>query len=547
MAELVPSFGSKKVVLIAIVLLGFFLRVIFVNSSPPSLYGDELTIALDSYSLLRTGHDQLGNFLPLTFPMGAGRPAGYVYGSIPFIAIFGPTALGVRMLSILSGMGIIVLLYFLGEQLFSQRLGLLASFIGAVSPWEISLSRGGFEAHFALFLALLGLYLFLKARNKPLLFVFSLACFGLTLHSYPTYKLTLLLFLPLLFWFSGIRKNFSPTGKKYFIFGLILFLLLGFTALTQTFIGGSETRFSGINIFSQQKIKSDIEQKIDYERQITDLPGIIAKNFHNTPVEYGKVLLENYLQNFSMDFLIIHGDRNPRQNMATMGEIYLADAFLIIIGILSFWSKSRKSLLFLFLWIVLSPISTAIVDLPHALRSALMLPPLLLLSALGLDRVISQRKRIGFYLISALFLIQFIFFFQKLYFLAPKEYSNFWAYSGKLASQVALENKDKYNFVILSDKIDSVEFAYPVYAKIDPQIVIEQNSGREKLGGHDFKRFGNVFIGTLQGEDVFKLASNLNGSMLYVTVASDIRDFKDKDYQTLKGLDGKDSILMFKK
>src|SRR3989344_3598027 len=102
---------KTKLILGAIIFVGLILRVIFINTSPPSLYGDELTIALDANSILKTGRDQLGNFLPLTFPMGAGRPAGYVYFSIPFVALFGPTALGVRALSILSGAGIILLVY----------------------------------------------------------------------------------------------------------------------------------------------------------------------------------------------------------------------------------------------------------------------------------------------------------------------------------------------------------------------------------------------------------------------------------------------------
>lgn len=535
---------NQKIILTLIVLVGFILRIIFISSSPPSLYGDELTIALDSYSLLKTGHDELGNFLPLTFPMGAGRPAGYVYGSIPFIAIFGPTAMGIRMLSILSGVGIIILMFFLVKKLFSLRVGILAASIVAVSPWDISLSRAGFEAHFALFLALLGTYLFLKAQQKPILYVLSFLSFGITLHTYPTYKLSLLLFLPLLFWFTHLKQN-SLKNRKFLI-GVFIFLILGFSALTQTFIGGSETRFSDINVFSQPKLKNEIEQKIDYERQITSLPQSIAKQFHNRPVEYVKVLLENYLQNFSMDFLILHGDRNPRQNMATMGEIYFEDLILILIGILSFWSKNKRTLIFLVSWIILSPVPTAIIDLPHALRSAFMLLPILLLSALGLNTLVNQKKKIALYLIATIFIIQFSFFIQKLYFLAPREYSNFWAYPAKLASKIVLENKAKYNYVIVSDKIDSIEFAYPVYAELNPEKVIQQNITKEKLADFDFKKFDNVYIGTLESNQIFKLTSNLKGTVLYLTVATDIGEFKDKDYQILQSLNGKDAILLYK-
>lgn len=500
----------KTFLLISIVILGLFLRIIWINSSPPSLYGDELTIALDSNSLLKTGKDQLGNAFPLTFPMGAGRPPGYVYGSIPFIAVFGPTALGVRALSILSGIAIVILLYLLGRKLFSTKVGLTASFIAAVSPWDISLSRGGFEAHFALFLALLGSYLFIKAKEKTLLYILSALSFGLTLHTYPTYKVSLLFFMPLLLWYGGYKNTKHSTA------GLLLFLILAVAALSQTFLGGSETRFSDINIFSQEEIKETLVQKINFERKITDLPNSISRYFHNKGVEYTKVFIENYLQNFSMDFLVLHGDRNPRHNMATMGQVFLAEAILIALGVLTLWQKQKKLFLFLILWLIIAPIPTAVVDLPHALRSSFMLPPLIILAALGLATILNYKNRLLLIGLAAILMIQFIFFTQKLYFLAPHEYSNFWSYSAKMASQMAIQNKDKYNYVFLSDEIDSIEFAYPVYSKVDPQVVISQNKQKVELGDYKFKKFNNVYIGHIPDGETEKFLNSLDGTYLYI-------------------------------
>ena len=162
--KLIPSvrIPYSNYILIAILILGFILRVYKINSLP--LYGDELTIVYDSYSILKTGRDQTGEFLPLTLKMGAGRPAGYVYVSIPFVAMFGPNIWGVRGLSVLSGLGIIILMYFLSKKIFSEKVGLTASFLTSISLWDIYLSRAGFEAHFALFLTLFGVVLFLYKK-----------------------------------------------------------------------------------------------------------------------------------------------------------------------------------------------------------------------------------------------------------------------------------------------------------------------------------------------------------------------------------------------
>lgn len=521
------SLRRNILILVIILFLGLLLRVILIDSSPSSLYGDELTITLDAYSLLKTGHDQLGNFLPLTFPMGAGRPAGYVYGSIPFIAIFGPTALGVRSLSVLSGMGIILLLFIIGRKLFSEKIGLIAAAIGVLSPWDISLSRGGFEAHFALLLVLLGFYLFLLAKEKPLLYIFSASSFGLTFHTYPTYKVSLLLFLPLLVWYWLGVKNVLAINKKYFFGGVLILIVLGVLSLSQTFLAGSEARFSDINIFS--KLKDSIEQKINYERQITKLPQSLSKYFYNKPVEISKVFIENYLQHFSMDFLVLHGDRNPRHNMATMGELYAVEIVLIVIGLLNFWQKERRTISFLLFWIFIAPIPTALIDLPHVLRSSFMLPPLLLLSALGLSVILTNKNKTLLFIISLIFIIQFIFFIQKLYFLAPMEYNNFWSYSARIASEITKQNINNFKYILLSDEIIDIEFAYPVYAKVDPSVVISQNNKKTILSNLSFKRFGNVYIGYISNKEIQNFIQNLDGSVLYITTLDGLKYLKNPE------------------
>lgn len=534
---------STKILFIAILLLGFVLRVLDINNNPPALYGDELTIALDSNSILKTGHDQLGNFLPLTFPMGAGRPAGYVYGSVPFISIFGPTPLGVRSLSILSGMGILLLLYLLGKKLFSLNVGLSAALITTVSPWDISLSRAGFEAHFALLLALLGIWFFLSESKKPIFYILSAIFFGITLHTYPTYKLIFLLFIPLIVWFiGGIRNLWTDKSRKMILSSSLIFLMLVILALIQTLKAGSETRFKEINIFTQKELLENITQKINYERSTTNLPSSVAQYFHNKPLEYSKVLIENYFQNFSIDFLFLHGDRNPRHNMATMGEIYLAQIILLFSGVVMLWQKERRKPIFLLIWLLVAPLGSSIISNPHALRSAFMLPPLILLSSYGLANLISFKQRIILILVGIIFVVQFIFFIQKLYFLSPKEYGRFWSYSAKLGSDIAIANRQKYDFVILSDRIDDVEFAYPVYAKIDPLAVIAQNKQRTLLDKYQFKRFDNIYIGYIPDGDTQNFLRNLSGSVLYIGEP----DMKNQltDYETVQDKDGSPALII---
>lgn len=536
---------NTRIILIIILIIGLFLRVVNIDNNPPALYGDELTIGLDAYSLLHTGQDQLGNRFPLTFPMGAGRPAGYVYFSIPFVAIFGPTPMGIRGLSIVSGLGIILLLYYIGRKLFSQKVGLVASAITTFSIWDISLSRGGYEAHFALFLTLVALSTFILAERKKWLYLISAISFGIALNTYPTYKLTLPLFLILLIWFcDGFKRLVREDFRKYTVSALVILTLSAFLAASQTFTGGSETRFSNINIFAQKDLLESITQKVNFERSQSLLPQSVSKYFHNKPVEYGKILIENYLQNFSLDFLVLHGDRNPRHNMATMGQFYFAEVILLFLGVVFLWQRRKKTLMFLMLWLLIAPLTSAIISSPHALRSSFMLPPLILISSYGLTSILFFRQRLVLIIVGIIFVIQFIFFIQKLYFLAPNEYGNFWSYSAKLASEKALENRNNFNYIILSDRIDNIEFAYPVYAKTEPIRIIDQNKERSILMGYRFKRFDNVYIGNLPGNEALKLISKLDGKVLYIGDATEVNNFPD--YEILQGLDKMPALLLFK-
>jgi 4-amino-4-deoxy-L-arabinose transferase-like glycosyltransferase len=514
--------SKKNLILILIVILGFGLRSF--NVGVNAMYGDELTIVYDSYSILKTGHDQTGVFLPLTFPMGAGRPGGYVYFSIPFVALFGPSELGVRTLSLLSGVGLILVIYFLCRKLlgnwetdYKEIVPLVAAFLIAVNPWSLSMSRGGFEANFALLLASLGTVAFLYAHKKPANFIVSAICFGLVLHTYPTYKLTLPLFLVLLLFYSNqIRSAYKSGTKVFSIAGLMIFTLLSLLVATQTFIGGSESRFWDLNIFSKEDVRQLIIQDINNSRDLSALPEQFKTLFYNKLNSYFLLFTQSYFRNFSPDFLFISGDGQPRHNMATTGGFYLFEMLSIALGGLALFQKDKRLLGFLLGWILTIPLATAFLGEVHFLRNAFMIPPLLILSAVGIVFLINIKHRynlIGLALL-VLFLIQFVFILQKTYFLAPNLYSHFWSQPAKHAANYALKNLSKYDYILLSDRIDNIEYALPVYGRINPEIIIGQNKNRVELNGQKFKKVGNIYIGRIPEQDINGYINGLDGSVL---------------------------------
>ncbi|KKP48307.1 MAG: hypothetical protein UR39_C0001G0102 [Candidatus Woesebacteria bacterium GW2011_GWA1_33_30] len=438
------------------------------------LYGDELTIVYDSYSLLLTGKDQTGEAFPLTFKMGVGRPAGYVYGSVPFVAIFGPSVWGVRGLSFVSGLGIIVLMYFLGKKLFSEKVGLIASFLTAISMWDIYLSRAGFEAHFALFLALFGVVMFLYKKYIPMALGIGLAIF-----TYPTFKLT----LPLLLLILVIYTNFKEIIKsKLFIIALIILTLFAALSIRETLKGVSEERFLRLNVLSDSNLREEITQKINEERTLSTLPKIIKPLVYNKPLKYVRVLFEGYMENLSPEFLFLRGDRNPRHNPGEWGMLYIIELLVLLFGLYQLKKNSPKDLYLLLTWILIVPLATMFLGQTHALRNNLMIPPFILISAYALDCV-SKKMR---FIIFTMMCVQLIAVLVTIYYYAPNKFGSFWSLEAKNASLKAIKESQDHE-IMLSTDIDNIEYAYPVYAKVDPRLVISQYQKWPKI-------YGNVTI-----------------------------------------------------
>ena len=467
-------------ILILILLLGFFLRGYKLDSLP--LYGDELTMVYDSYSIMLTGLDQTGEKLPLTFKMGAGRPAGYVYGSIPFIAAFGLNELGVRGLSVFSGLGIIILVFFLAKKLFSRQVGLWGSFLTSISLWDIYLSRAGFEAHFGLFLTLFGVVAFLYQKYIPMAFLWGLAIF-----TYPTFKLTIPLLFLILISFIGFKKVFS---QKLFLISLFILAIFAGVSVRESVSSASEERFLRLNVFSDNSLRESIVQKINEQRTLTKLPESIKPIVYNKPLAYSRVLFENYIENLSPQFLFLRGDRNPRANPGEWGMFYLVELPLLFLGLYLLAKEENKQslplrgkkLILIVAWILIVPFATMFMGQTHALRNNLMLPAVILITSYAISKISLKLKSL---IIVGIF-VQILFVMVTIYFYAPNKFGSFWSLDAKTASEKAI-NSDKNIEVVLSTKIDNIEYAYPVYAKIDPKLVIEQYGKWPKI-------YGNIII-----------------------------------------------------
>src|SRR3989344_4507091 len=136
-SQIIPKkIPFSTLIILSIIVLAGFLRVYRLSVVPPELYGDELDAGYQAYSLLKTGKDIGGNFLPLYAQSLAEFKAPLLfYSMVPFVAIFGLSVWGVRLTAAFWGVLGVVVIYLLTKKLFNNfNIAFTASLLLTISP-----------------------------------------------------------------------------------------------------------------------------------------------------------------------------------------------------------------------------------------------------------------------------------------------------------------------------------------------------------------------------------------------------------------------------
>ncbi|MEW6491995.1 MAG: glycosyltransferase family 39 protein, partial [Cyanobacteriota bacterium] len=112
--------------LLLIILVALVLRISFLSTIPNGLYHDEATIGYDSYSLLKTGRSQYGEFLPFFSKAFSDYNESLTrFITVPFVWIFGLNEFAIRLPMAIIGTATVGVLYYLSKELFTKNIALL--------------------------------------------------------------------------------------------------------------------------------------------------------------------------------------------------------------------------------------------------------------------------------------------------------------------------------------------------------------------------------------------------------------------------------------
>ncbi len=459
-----------KKYLITIILLAVLLRFFKLGSNPPSLYWDEVSLGYNAYSILKTARDEFGKFLPLDkfIAFGDYKPVGYVYTTTPSIFIFGLNEFAVRFPSALAGVFMVLLTFFLVKRLFDdEKLALLSSFLLAVSPWSLHLSRVAFEANLAAFFNLLAIVLFIKAvKKKGWWLVLSALFFVCSFYTFNSNRVLMFIFVFILF-FVYHKELFSR--KKWILASLLLSFILILPLFGYLRLRESRLRFYEVNIFSNLDVVIRSNKRI-----AVDGGGLGARVIDHRYIGHGLNFLKHYFDHFSGDFLFLSGDVNPRLSVRSTGELYLIELPFFLIGFyLLLVNLRKKSYLFVLLWFLSAPIPAAMArETPHALRIVSILPTPQIISALGFFKLLFfiKRRKIWSvtYLIIGLFVINLVCYFYNYYFVFPKKYAGAWLDGYKQAVEYVRKVHANYNKIYITNFYNRPYIYFLFYQQYPP-------------------------------------------------------------------------------
>jgi len=160
---------SRRIGLLALLLLAFLLRIWQLPQLPPGLWYDEAYNALDALWTVKTGH------YPVFFVGNNGREPMLHYLVLLSDLLFGHTTFTVRLVGALAGIIAVPIMYrfayvFLSPFAVRARhrcwLALVATGWLAVSWWHLLNSRGGFRPILLPPLLMLSLYFWLLALRQ---------------------------------------------------------------------------------------------------------------------------------------------------------------------------------------------------------------------------------------------------------------------------------------------------------------------------------------------------------------------------------------------
>lgn len=395
----------------AILALGIFARTWQIASLPPGLNEDEASSAVDAFSILHFGMDRNG----VTFPVymtswGSGQNGLAAYAMIPFIAVGGLTPFSIRLPALLAGLATLPLVYFIARRTAGREFALAATFLLAISPWHILLSRWGFEGNLLPFVFCAGYLCLLKSLDDPRWFIPAMVLMAMCFYTYgPAYAAVPLFLLGAIPVIVLTRRVAAPV----LAWGLLLLIVLGIPI--GLFLAVNSLKFNSLHFGPITIPRLPSEPRY----------AVISAVFQQNP-------LQGLVQNAGglLRLLWEQEDGFFFSTVRPYGYFYTYTLPLVVLGLPLLFPLGRSTLSperrILLSWLIATFILGVLEEVNIARLNLIFIPLILCIAAVL--TWLSQRTRIGLAIALAGFLIAFALFTRDYHgpqyrLVADREYS----------------------------------------------------------------------------------------------------------------------------
>ena len=337
--------------MVAALVAGIVLRTIALDAAPAGLHHDEACNGYDAYSILHTGRDHHGNFMPIAVEaFGDYRPPIFDYSIVPLIGALGLKPGVVRLGAALWGSVDLIAVTCLAGLMLGWPGAAAAAVLGALSPWHLAFSRFGQEAIVGSATVTIAMLFFLGwvSWRKTGYLVLSAIFFGLSFYSYSIVKL----FTPLMMGWLAILywRELKESWRKVFMaLGVIGVLVVPEAIFT---------------------LMHRVEMQARYEQMSLSHFMATCPNCGRGAVSSDSMLarVENFGANwagyFTPSYLFLTGDRGDHWALLHpqgFGQLLPEQAPLVLLAMLGLVSARRRKMVVLLVgWLVIAAIPAAV-------------------------------------------------------------------------------------------------------------------------------------------------------------------------------------------
>jgi hypothetical protein len=442
-----PTERFRRFILLTLIIAcAIFFRFYRFTSIPPGLFCDEAMDGNNAVEAVET------NSFHVFYVEDNGREGLYVNAIaliLKVVPAYEPWV--IRFPAAIAGVLTVLGMYLFVAEIFGATAGLFASYLLATSMWHIMFSRIGFRAILAPLMLLWALWLLVKGFRVPkstgpsridiptqLCLILAGIVYGLGFYTYIAYRITPIL---LIVFFPFFRKTVGFWSRTA--------LFTAVVCLVAAPIGWYFVMHPG-----------------DFFQRTAEISVTGAKNpFYRLLANAGRTAL----------MLNVHGDNNWRHNISGAPELFWPVGLLFLFGfglaIETIWKRWRHGnsidhlqsfgSVLIILWIVVGSVPAVASNqaIPHALRSILLLPPSIMLAALGgvrISRII--QSSFGKYAATAIVLI----------FVAATCAFSYYDYFIVWAANPQVRDAFNASYVEIGRQINSMPSSSPKYVVVEP-------------------------------------------------------------------------------